>query len=238
MFRKIIEGLRRLSREPAPVDPSVFGDPVANATGWEPAKKGGANFATHKLVAVTPNRMEFQATLGSKLFSMAFSAGGIMAMGFGCYAIFIEKGPLLSGRTLGPTLMGLFFIGAGVYIFRHLTKPTVFDKTTGKYYKGKEPVDDMLAHFESDTADKAVRLNEIYALQIISEYVRGSGKNSSSFYSYELNLVLKDGRRRNITDHGGLEKLRQDAKTLANFLGRPVWDATEGNLSTKEPHLF
>jgi hypothetical protein len=41
--------------------------------------------------------------------------------------------------------------------------------------------------------------------------------------SYELNLVLKDGRRINVVDHGGADKIRTDAATLADFLGVPVW---------------
>ena len=68
-----------------------------------------------------------------------------------------------------------------------------------------------------------VRLNGVHALQLISEYVRG---NKSSFYSYELNLVLDDGSRVNVVDHGALARLRDDARTLARFLGRPLWDAT------------
>ena len=45
------------------------------------------------------------------------------------------------------------------------------------------------------------------------------------FYSYEINLVLKNGRRVNVADHGDLDSLRADADMLANFLEVPVWDA-------------
>jgi len=47
------------------------------------------------------------------------------------------------------------------------------------------------------------------------------------FTSYELNLVLKDGSRRNLVDHGNLPALRDDARELAGFLIVPLWDATE-----------
>ncbi len=49
--------------------------------------------------------------------------------------------------------------------------------------------------------------------------------NKSSYYSYELNLVLNDGSRINVVDHGNLKRLRSDTQTLSQFLGKPVWDA-------------
>jgi hypothetical protein len=56
----------------------------------------------------------------------------------------------------------------------------------------------------------------------LCEYVTG---NKSSYYSYELNLVLDDGRRINVIDHGNLDRLRSDAQPLSRFLDKPVWDA-------------
>ena len=50
--------------------------------------------------------------------------------------------------------------------------------------------------------------------------------NKSAYYSYEMNLVLNDGKRLNVVDHGNQAKLREDAQTLATFLNVPVWDAT------------
>jgi hypothetical protein len=50
--------------------------------------------------------------------------------------------------------------------------------------------------------------------------------NKNSYYSYELNLVLDDGSRINVVDHGNLDRLRSDAQTLSRFLDKPVWDAT------------
>ena len=66
------------------------------------------------------------------------------------------------------------------------------------------------------------KLDSIHALQLISEYCRG---NKSSYYSYELNLVMEDGSRMNVVDHGNQAKLREDAQTLSTFLDKPAWDA-------------
>ena len=63
---------------------------------------------------------------------------------------------------------------------------------------------------------------------ILQERVSSSSSSggSSRYYSYELNLVLKDGTRLNVVDHGGKSLLNANAETLAQFLNVPVWDAT------------
>ena len=37
--------------------------------------------------------------------------------------------------------------------------------------------------------------------------------------------VLLEGQRINVTDHGSLRHLRDDARQLADFIGVPLWDA-------------
>ncbi len=71
----------------------------------------------------------------------------------------------------------------------------------------------------------------MHALQLISEYVSGK----SSYYSYELNLVLDDGSRINVVDHGNLAAIREDAGKLALFLAKPLWDATLREPQQREP---
>ena len=66
-------------------------------------------------------------------------------------------------------------------------------------------------------------LEEIHALQLVSELCHTKNR---SYYSYELNLVLRDGQRINAVDHGRHERIRTDAQRLSDFLGKPVWDAT------------
>ncbi len=228
MFKNIIESLKQLTRTSVAVDPSKFEDPVATSISWTPLKRGGANFCTHKLVEITPDRIGFLATLGLKLFLSAFVIGGIVAMGFGIYGLVAGKEALLTAGVLVPLIFGLLFTGSGAFMFYYFAKPAVFDKTTGMFYKGrKAPMDEILRQSQPNAKNKAVQLNKIHALQLISEYCHSSGRHgSSSYYSYELNLVLTDGERINVVDHGKRERIRQDANTLSNFLGKPVWDAT------------
>ena len=120
---------------------------------------------------------------------------------------------------LVPMGIGFVFFLVGCSMFWFGTRPIVFDKFRSAFWKGRKGPDDVSDRRElKDYAE----LQNIHALQIISEYVHG---NKTSYYSYELNLVLKDGNRINVTDHGNLKKLREDADALSRFLGKPVWDA-------------
>lgn len=98
--------------------------------------------------------------------------------------------------------------------------PIVFDKQDGLFWKGRKPDSVMLTQ---EATAKYARLEVVHALQIIAEYL--TSKNGG-YYSYELNLVLKDGNRINVVDHGNRKRLAEDAQVLADFLGVPVWDAT------------
>ena len=99
------------------------------------------------------------------------------------------------------------------------TTPRVFDQTCGFFWRGRKGSEMMGAGGRSDSS---APLSSIHALQLLCEYVTG---NKSSYYSYELNLVLDDGRRINVIDHGNLDRLRSDAQPLSRFLDKPVWDA-------------
>ncbi len=221
MFEKLKEKLRMLAIKPTPFDPSRFGDSLASQIEWTPARSGGTNFRTHKLISVGPNRIEFRASIGAKLFALLFF---FLGLGFfvalsasqfsGAAATFFDAGFLV------PLLLSLVFIVLGGYLFYSGTKPIVFEKARGVFWKGRKGPDEAI---DSRNTGSYVRLDHVHALQLIAEYV-SSGKNS--YYSYELNLVLADGKRINVIDHGNLNRIREDARTLSLFLGKPLWDAT------------
>lgn len=200
-------------------DPSSLDDPVAMLTDWTPAKKGGASFQTHKLFPVDPNRLEFRASIGAKLFYLAF-----LLVGVGVLIGFSYSG-LSSGefsfdmKTVMSGICGLIFAGVGGSLLYFGTAPIVFDKRKGYFWKGRKSPDEI---FHPGSLKHVAKLDQIHALQLISEYCRGDKK---SYYSYELNIVLEDGKRINVVDHGNQSKLRNDASTLSDFLEKPVWGA-------------
>lgn len=220
------EAVKQLSRKMAlsvganNFDPSRLDDPVAVQTEWTPAKGGGASFRTHNAVKVDPNRLEFRSSVAARVFSMIFFLMGVGILAGFSY-VNITQGTLsLNIDTLFPILFGLLFAVIGGCLFYFATKPVVFDKRRGSYWKGRKTPD--AAHHMNPVKNFA-RIEDIHALQLIAERVRGDKR---SYTSYELNLVLNDGNRINVVDHGDNNKLREDARTLSRFLDKPVWDAT------------
>lgn len=219
MLNKIKTILKKVSRQGPAYDPSVFNDTLAMETQWTPLKGGGSNFRTHKLVTVNYNRVEFKSTLGAKLFSfvfMVFGAGIPAWIGFNTVQ---KTGQFFQSDVLFVALFGLLFFGIGSFMFYWFAKPVIFDRTKGMYWKGWKAPKGYLAQ---DSVKEGCRIGNIHAIQILAEFVRS---DKSSYYSYELNLVMKDSSRMNVIDHGSSVKIREDAKLLSEFLGVPVWDA-------------
>lgn len=221
MLETLLKKLQALSRQAVPFDPGVFNDPVAVQTEWSPAKGGGANFRTHKLVTLHADRLEFQAALGAKLFCGFFALVGIiMPSGFlSAMLLSPEFAADIGVIVIVPVLMGLTFLAVGAGLFYFGTAPIVFDRYRGYFWKGRKAPNEVL---NIGVLKEACKLDDIHAVQIISELCSGK----SSYYSYEMNLVLHDGRRYNVVDHGDQTKIRADAQALAAFLNVPVWDAT------------
>lgn len=208
-------------------DPASLNDPVALQTAWAPAKGGGANFRTHRLVTVDHSRLEFKATAGAVVFYLVFLLAGLGMMYFFFSAAFRAGGsPGVTFAALMPLLIGLIFALVGGVMLYFGTAPIVFDTRQGCFWKGRKSPEST-----SDKGSVKVysHLDDIHALQIISEYCSG---NKSSYYSYELNLVLKDGQRLNVVDHGNLARLREDGANLSRFLGRPLWDGLGGGATS------
>lgn len=217
MFKKLKAKIKQLQQSPPSIDVSHFNDPLAEKVDWFPLKGGGSNFKTHKLNKENYNRCNFKATLGSLIFAGTFS---IMGLGLPLFIIINSGMPVFSVETLGIMGFGLIFTGVGSFMGYRYLRPIVFDKSTGFFWKGwKAP-----EMYGRDNPEGAIRLNEIHALQILAEYIRS---DKSSYYSYELNLVLKDGSRHNVIDHGKLTALKNDATELSSFLGKPLWDLTD-----------
>ncbi|MCK5033199.1 MAG: hypothetical protein KAS18_06175 [Calditrichia bacterium] len=215
MLLKLIDRLKGI-RTTDPINVNKFSDSVAQKTSWGPLKKGGASFGTHKLVGVSQRRLEFKPTVFAVIFYLIFTVLGFGLLSSGLYNEF-QTSFELDNITL--LIVGTVFFVVGIILGYSGTKPIVFDREFGFYWKGrKKPNRDI----EYSHPELFTPLNDIHALQILSEYIKG---NKSSYYSYELNLVFRDGSRANVIDHGNLEKIREDAKQVSQFINRPVWDS-------------
>lgn len=220
MLNKIKKALKNVSTWKPSFDPSKFNDDIAIKTEWFPLKRGGSNFGTHKLKQVDYNRIEFKSTLGAKIFSFIFLTVGVGIPVFLGVDNFKLYGSFFRSEFLFIVLFGLIFFAAGSWMYYSFSKPVIFDKTKGMFWKGWKAPKRYLSEGNKDSSS---RISNIYALQIIPELVRSDNNN---YLSYELNLVLKDGSRMNVVDHGDLGRLRDDSKILSEFLGVSIWDVT------------
>ncbi len=199
-------------------DASRFNDPLAEQIRWTPLKSGGSNFQTHTLVEAGPSRMEFQPSLKSKMFGLLFVIAGL-SIPATIIAVGQQSGdPDFEKLSLIAIAFGLVFVAVGFFSYRNMSKKTVFDKLSGRFWKGGKKDKGN----STETSDNALRLSDVHAIQLISQYVRSDKR---SYYIYEMNFVFADTKRVNVIRHGGKRQIRRDAEKLSEFLGKPLWDA-------------
>ncbi len=175
-------------------------DPIAKQTEWTPLEGGGASFGTHKLVEISTNRLEYRASNGAMLFYLLFISLGLIAVSSNFW----------NGLNLMVLVIGLIFTVVGGILFVSGTTPKVFDKEANAFWSGKKQGADSIS------------LHQIHALQVVAEFIKSKKKR---YHSYELNLVLKDGKRVNVIDHGDRLSFDKDAKKLSEFLNKPIWES-------------
>jgi hypothetical protein len=166
----------------------------------------------------------FKPTKGNLAFSGVFMVVGILATVI-MIMVNSDSGGAPGILSFLINLVPLVFFVVGFFLFRSSTKPIVFNKTTGYFWKGRLKENENPSQKPLKVYCKLI---EIVSLQIISERVKSSSSSSSggssSFRSYEINLILQDASRLNVIDHGNKKKLLEDAEQLASYLGVPIWD--------------
>ena len=213
MLDNLKKKIKSLTEKAPTFDPASLNDEVAMKTKWNPACGGGTNVCTHRLKEISGTSVSFKPCAMAIIFPGIFMLAGLGVFCGAIYAGVVHKSDFI---YFGIPFGGIFFT-VGYLICRSWLVPRTFDQMEGCYWKGKG----RPHHLNNKIKDKC-ELKEIYAIQLISEYCSG---DKSSYYSYELNLVLKDGERINITDHGNKKAILEDAEKLAEFLNIPVWNA-------------
>ena len=183
-----------------------------------PLNSGGASFKTHVLIKQSGSKLSYKPYFGAAIFSFIFFAVGFGVLFFGIYPLF-ENGFDIAKVEWFLLIFGLIFTIAGGFMFYTFYKPRVFDKQLGVYYKAYNA---DVHRIKKDTSKTYIPLTSIVAIQLIGEHVKN---DKGSYKSFELNLVLNDGSRKNVIDHGDLKSIIRDAETLSHFLNIPIWHA-------------
>lgn len=208
--------------------PRAFHDsePVSpNRIVWTPLKPGGTGVRTHKLVRTASGDYAFRVSFGRSFAALAvFMTGGAAGILYGLYLLLFRWRPDGLFLILWGSLFGFPLWWWLILFFRR----PVFDFRFRAYWRGRG--DPRRAPDRRKLRDYTP-FSEIAALQIVEEQLPRKG---GTYSSYELNMILKDGTRRNVVDHGDGVRLRQDAEELARRLSVPLY--TAGALFPELPH--
>ncbi|MCF6299939.1 MAG: hypothetical protein L3J52_02300 [Proteobacteria bacterium] len=222
MLKRLEAMIKSIQTKRSPVlDLDRFNDAFVHEIEWTPLKRGGSSFQTHKLIEPEPFCLQFVASMGVYLFVGIFGLVGLALVSGAVVGPQLNKEDSLEFVWIIPLILGSVFSLIAWFMWRFLAQPKTFNTLRGFYWTGKKQPDPMLYLTHQKTA--AINLSDIHGLQIIRELVR----SKSSYFSFELNLVLNDKTRINVIDHGKLTAIQADAEKIAELINVPIWDATE-----------
>lgn len=200
------------------IDTKKFNDELAEEINWSPVSNIQGGICSRRLNQVGPNRLAFRPTLPMWMFALVFIVFGILIL----YLSFRVE---FQGVT--PVLAAAIFLVIGTVLVYVNLVPAVLDKQEGWYWKGwKSPAHTM------NPGKNAAKLNQVHAIQLLCKIGVRPGSNNRGhrhqpLEAYELNLVMRDTSRLNVICHGNLAKIREDARLMSRFLGKPLWDVAD-----------
>lgn len=226
MLKDTMKGLVTGVYNPVTVDPMKFNDPLAFKVSWMSlitAKSGGPS---NKLTESRPGVLEYKPSFTGKLMGGIFVLIGLAVLALSVFGKVSTEGSIWPLRGIA-----VIFAGVGAIVFLQASKPVVFDKNQGRFYRGKKHAQD------TENSRNSVRFEDIHALQLLSKLVTvrvksGGGEHSYSHnrlvQEFELNLVDQSGERVNITSYINSAAARQDAQRIGDLINVPVWDGIDG----------
>ena len=188
---------------------------IKKSVSIKPLNSGGSNFKTNVLVEKQKGVLQYIPSTGLLAFLSIFLMVGISFLVFGVYKVFFSNEYHFDFGHVIFAIVSFVFLSVSTAMAYQNYKPNVFNKLTGRYTKGF-----VKNKIKKKSID--ISLSKIIALQLIGEIVP---TDKGSYNSFELNIVLDDGERFNVVDHGNLKTLIADAEWLSEFLNKPIWHA-------------
>ena len=199
-------------------------DAVVIKTKWTPLIGGGRSYKSHKVIKVNENKLVFKTTARVALFYIFLSANGLFVL----LLTFFGSG---RGNLVVGVFLGIGLIALGVFLLMRSRKIMTFDRRLKAFYKGKVDAENLL---NPNLLEGYISLKKLHAVQIIKEHIEGNISHEdglsmddkrNNFFSYEINLIMDDGKRVNVVDHGNIKSIYIQATAIANLFDVPVWDA-------------
>lgn len=183
----------------------MFTHPVARRIDWTPLHHGGPNIRNASLAETGEGRWSVRPSLQAWAFALLF-----VGMGAAMLARSVFDGgigwPVAAGAAL--------FIAGGLASITFVPRWRI-DPARGRLWRRDRPFG----------AVHELRIADVVALQLLPEWVVAQ---RTRYFSYELNLVLADGERVGLMEHGAHHALLADALRLASVLQVPLWEAEAG----------
>ena len=213
-----------LCRKRYPVlDPMAFEDPVAMRTGWTPLSPEGYRRTLYRLGVIGPKVLSFQPTLARHYQTFVYLVSVLV---FGNMLIVSLLRHELSIRNFEHwwviQLLVQIVLGCCVTLFL-LNRAVVIDGGAQEVRLGLPSLRWLnQLPWLRELVCRSVPFAEVYSIQLLDEEVRRTGQ--PMFWSYELNLVLRNGKRVHLIDHGNQREIRWDAGDLSRMINVPIWD--------------
>jgi len=168
----------------------------------------GASFSLHTLQEASAKELIFKPTIKSYLFGGTF----LMAGCFGILASVVIA--IMSDQVLVylGLIGGLLLSFLGWRLIRIFSAPRVINLVDNQVVTLKDP-------YSIKCEKEVVSFSAINALQIVPKKISTS---KNVFTVFELNIVLKDGARHNLTQSVDRDQVSIDAHKIARFIGSRV----------------
>ena len=205
------------------LDPRYFDDPVALRTGWVPLSPGGSRHTTKLLRQIAPQVLSFQPTAFSHYQSLVHFLA-LLVFGNMLIVSLLRDELNINRPDEWWVISALvqILVGCGVTLVL-LNRSIVVDANAAEVRLGL-PRLGWLNRFPwlRKLFCRSVPFTDIHSIQLLDEEVRP--QREPMFWSYELNLVLRDGKRINLIDHRNQREICWDAGDLSRMMDVPTWD--------------
>ena len=199
---------------------------AAKKLSWSSNSTASANFSNYRVVR-TRTGLGIRPASGKRIVGLILIALSVL---FAPLAVVVFSMLLgTEGHRWPGVIIGLLFIS--VFCLTGLRSlfardAFTFDLHTRRFFTGSRPPKDIRRAGSSCGA-----LSDIAGIQILSRWVYRSSTGRQRFShsqagwcSYQLNLVLRNGSRVRLLDHGNEKQLRHDASLIARTLRLEIWE--------------
>ena len=196
---------------------------MALQTGWVPLSPGGSRHTTNRLREIAPQVLSFQPTAYRHYQSFVHLLS-LLVFGNALIVSLLRDELNINRPDEWWVISALvqILVGCGVTLVQ-LDRSIVVDRNAAQVRLGL-PRLKWLNQFTwlQKLLCRSVSFAEIHSIQLLDEEVRNP--REQMFWSYELNLVLCDGKRINLIDHRDQREIRWDAGDLSRMMDVPILD--------------